>query len=66
MGQLVADVLAPKYPDSKPPYVDTFHHYDKMTTLINLDITADIVEQFTKKIQGTAGPGGIKMDIWQE
>ena len=35
-GKMVVDVLVSKYPNPTTPYVEAFHPYASMSTLINL------------------------------
>ena len=41
---LVADVLLSKHPNHKSPALEEFHPYVSSPTLINLEITSDIVD----------------------
>ena len=53
---LVADVLLSKHPNCTSPALEAFNPYVSSPTLINLDITSDIVDWVPKTMKGTAGP----------
>ena len=52
-GRLVADIIVSNQPDPTPPVVEEFFHYANIPTLINLEITVDIVDQAVNKIHGS-------------
>ena len=53
---LVADVLFSKHPNCTSPALEAFHPYFSSTSLINLDITSEIVGRLLKTMKGAAGP----------
>eukprot|EP00978_Attheya_sp_CCMP212_P029234 scaffold103337_cov31-Attheya_sp.AAC.4 len=58
-GMLVIDVLKSKHPDACVPDVGDLPHCDKTPEFVDVDVTADTVESATRKLSGSAGPGGI-------
>ena len=65
-GKNVADVIASKHPDPMSPAAEAFCQYVKISTLIDVDIMVDIVEQVAKSMKGAAGPRGIDTVAWQD
>ena len=57
--KLVMVLIISKHPDTSPPVVEAFRPYASMSNLIELDITANIVENVSKKMQGAVGLYGI-------
>ena len=63
--KLAVEVIVSNHTAPTPPTVEAFCQYDEILTLVDIVITADILEQVSKSMQGVAGLGGIDADLCQ-
>ena len=66
METLVADLLLSKHPNHTLPALEAFHPYVSSPTLIDLEITLEIVERVHKTMKGAEEPWRIEKVNWQD
>jgi hypothetical protein len=57
-GEYVIDVLKAKRPDAWIPDASKLDDYEETPNFVDLDITKEVVEQFARRLSGSAGPEG--------
>jgi hypothetical protein len=57
-GDRVIDALKAKHPDARVPDASELEDYEEVPDLVDLDITAEVVEKVARRLSGSAGPGG--------
>ena len=61
-GEHMIEVLRTKHPDAHPPSAASLNTYtDKLTEMVHVDITDDVVLAVAGRLLGRAGPGGTDL-----
>ena len=63
-GKNLAEIIVSKHPAPMQLSVEVFRQYEIIPTLMNINITADIVEQVDKAMQVMTRLAGIDSDTW--